>query len=197
MSGANVVDVGAALDARIAEVVERFPIGLEVHRISWQSDLVKESIYAFMFNLLQAVAIVLVVLAVTMGVRMGVIIGLSGLVLAILGTFVVMAIVGIDLQRVSLGALVIAMGMMVDNAIVVADGMVVRMQQGMDRREAAIESATQPAWPLLGATVVASLAFLPIFASPESTGEYARSLFQVVADRRCSSRGCSPRPPPR
>jgi multidrug efflux pump subunit AcrB len=181
LSGTNVVEVGRALDEKLAELEARLPIGIDVHRISWQSDMVLESIRGFMINLIEAVLIVLVVLALTMGLRMGVIIGVSGLVLAILGTFMVMAVMGIDLQRVSLGALVIAMGMMVDNAIVVADGIVVRMQNGMDRRSAAIESATQPAWPLLGATVVASMAFYPIFASPESTGEYARSLFQVVA----------------
>ena len=181
MGGTNVVEVGAALDRRIAEIVADFPIGIEVHHISWQSDLVSDSIFDFMINLLEAVVIVLVVLALTMGIRMGVLIGLSGLVLAILGTFIVMAIAEIDLQRVSLGALIIAMGMMVDNAIVVADGMAVRLQQGMERKKAAIESASQPAMPLLGATVVATIAFYPIFSSPESTGEYARSLFQVVA----------------
>jgi multidrug efflux pump subunit AcrB len=180
-AGTNVVEVGRALDKRIDEVVASFPIGIEVERISWQSDLVRQSIQDFMINLLESVAIVLVVLAATMGIRMGVIIGVSGLVFAILGTFMVMAVAGIDLQRVSLGALVIAMGMMVDNAIVVADGIVVRMQQGMERKKAAIEAATQPAWPLLGATLVASMAFYPIYSSPESTGEYARSLFQVVA----------------
>jgi multidrug efflux pump subunit AcrB len=181
LSGTNVVEVGARLDAKLRELMARYPIGLEVHRISWQSELVNESIRGFMLNLAEAVAIVFVVLALTMGMRMGVIIGVSGLVVAILGSFMVMAVWGIDLQRVSLGALVIAMGMMVDNAIVVADGFVVRLQQGVDRKRAAIESAGQPAMPLLGATVVACMAFYPIFASPESTGEYARSLFQVVA----------------
>ena len=157
------------------------PVGIEVVKISWQSDLVDESILAFMINLIEAVLIVLVVLALTMGIRVGIIIGVSGLVFPILGTFIVMAIMGIDLQRISLGALIIAMGMMVDNAIVVADGIMVRLQQGMDRKKAAIESASQPSIPLLGATVVACMAFYPIFASPFSTGEYARSLFIVVA----------------
>ncbi len=181
LGGTNVVEVGQRLDARLNELMARYPIGLDVDRISWQSELVLESIRGFMVNLLQAVAIVFAVLALTMGVRMGVIIGASGLVLAILGTFMVMLVWGIDLQRVSLGALVIAMGMMVDNAIVVADGFVVRLQQGVDRKQAAIECASRASMPLLGATVVASMAFYPIFASPESTGEYARSLFQVVA----------------
>jgi len=180
-SGVNAVHVGRAVERRIDELAEVIPAGIELHKISWQSDLVADSIRAFMINLGQAVGIVLVVLALTMGVRMGVIIGLSGLVFAILGTFIFMAIWDIDLQRVSLGALIIAMGMMVDNAIVVADGFAVRLQKGMDRTKAAIEAARQPAWPLLGATVVATMAFYPIFASVFDTGEYAGSLFVVVA----------------
>jgi multidrug efflux pump subunit AcrB len=101
--------------------------------------------------------------------------------MTILGTFVLMAIMGVDLQRMSLGALIIAPGMMVDNALVVADGMAVRLQQGMDRKQAAIEAARQPAWPLLGATVIGLMAFYPIFASVDSAGEYCRTLFTVVA----------------
>jgi multidrug efflux pump subunit AcrB len=92
-----------------------------------------------------------------------------------------MAIMGVDLQRMSLGALIIALGMMVDNAVVVADGMVVRLQNGMDRKQAAIEAANQPALPLLGATVIGALAFYPIFASEANAGEYCRTLFTVVA----------------
>ncbi len=179
-AGVNAVQVGRAVDRRIDELAEVIPAGIELHRISWQSDLVAESIRAFMINLAQAVGIVLVVLAATMGLRMAAIIGLSGLVFAILGTFIFMAVLEIDLQRVSLGALIIAMGMMVDNAIVVADGFVVRLQRGMDRTKAAIEAASQPAWALLGATLVATMAFYPIFASDYDTGEYAGSLFVVV-----------------
>ena len=181
LPGVNVVQVGRAIDKRLQEITPVMPVGLEVTKISWQSDLVAESIQVFMISLLQAVLIVLVVLALTMGIRVGLLIGVSGLVFPILGTFIVMAIMGIDLQRVSLGALIIAMGMMVDNAIVVVDNFMVRLQQGMDRTKAAIESAGQPSIPLLGATVVACMAFYPIFASPFGTGEYARSLFIVVA----------------
>ena len=180
-AGENIVRVGEAIDKRLAEMVAELPVGINVERISWQSDQVSESIRAFMISLLEAVAIVLVLLAVTMGVRAGIIIGISGLVFPILGTFVVMAIMEIDLHRVSLGALIIAMGMMVDNAIVVTDGIMVRIAQGMDREKAAIEAASGPAWPLLGATVVACMAFYPIFASTYDTGEYAGSLFTVVA----------------
>jgi multidrug efflux pump subunit AcrB len=180
-AGENVVQVGQAIDRRIAELVADLPVGITVERISWQSDQVSESIRAFMVSLLEAVAIVLALLAITMGVRAGIIIGISGLVFPILGTFIVMAIMGIDLHRISLGALIIAMGMMVDNAIVVTDGIMVRIAQGMDRKQAAIEAASGPAWPLLGATVVACTAFYPIFASTNDTGEYAGSLFTVVA----------------
>jgi len=180
-AGENVVDVGLAIDRRLNELVAELPIGIGVERISWQSDQVSESIRAFIISLLEAVAIVLALLAITMGIWPGIIIGISGLVFPIMGSFIVMAIAGIDLHRVSLGALIIAMGMMVDNAIVVTDGIMVRIAQGMDRRRAAIEAASGPAIPLLGATIVACMAFYPIFASAYDTGEYAGSLFTVVA----------------
>ena len=126
------------------------------------SDIVQDAVSGFLINFAEAVGIVLLVLTLAMGWRMGVIIG-SSLILTILGSFILMAIFGIDLQRMSLGALVIALGMMVDNSIVVADGIVVRMQNGMERKKAAIEAASQPSMPLLGATVVAVMAFYPIF----------------------------------
>ena len=179
--GANVVKVGQAIDQRINEVLAGLPAGINIERMAWQSDEVAASIKSFMINLAEAVIIVLIVLAVSMGIRMGIIIGLTGLVFAILGTFIVMWLKGIDLQRISLGALIIAMGMMVDNAIVVADGFMVRLENGMDRVKAAIESAGQPSMPLLGATVVACMAFFPIFVSKENSGEYAGSLFVVVS----------------
>lgn len=180
-SGENVVRVGQAIDRRLAELVADLPLGIGVERISWQSDQVSESISAFMISVLESVIIVLALLALTMGMRAGIIIGISGLVFPILGSFIVMAVMGIDLHRISLGALIIAMGMMVDNAIVVTDGIMVRIAAGMDRKQAAIEAASGPAWPLLGATVVACMAFYPIFASTYDTGEVAGSLFTVVS----------------
>lgn len=179
-SGGNVVDMGHALDKRIKELLVDLPVGIEIHKIAWQSDLVTESINGFMVSLVQAVLIVLVVLWLAMGWANAVIIG-AALVLTILATFVAMAILDIPLQRMSLGALVIALGMMVDNAIVVADGATVRMQKGMDKIRAVIEAASETAWPLLGATVIAVGFFLPIYLSTESTGEYCASLFEVVA----------------
>ncbi|MGD8977833.1 MAG: efflux RND transporter permease subunit [Gammaproteobacteria bacterium] len=179
VSGGNVVHTGRNIQNRIDELMSAIPIGLELHKISWQADEVTEAIRSFMVSLMQAIAIVLGVLALAMGWRMGIIIG-SALILTILATFLVMSILGIDLQRMSLGALIIALGMMVDNAIVVADGVVTRLQQGMDRKQAAIEAASGPSMPLLGATVVAVMAFYPIFASEAGAGEYCRTLFTVV-----------------
>lgn len=180
VAGANVVTVGQAIDQRLSELTADLPVGIEVRRIHWMSDIVAGAVDSFLVSFAQALGIVLVVLALSMGWRMGVIIG-GALVVTILGTFILMAMFGIDLQRMSLGALIIALGMMVDNAIVVADGMAIRLQQGMDRTRAAVEAATLPSWPLLGATVVAVMAFYPIFASTEGAGEYCRTLFSVVA----------------
>ncbi|OEH46025.1 Nickel and cobalt resistance protein CnrA [Legionella parisiensis] len=181
LSGVNAVKVGQDVDKRLEELQDKLPKGIEINKISWQSDVVAESIDAFLINLIEAVIIVLLVLAFTMGLRAGMIIGVSGLILAILGTFIIMLLLHIDLQRVSLGALIIAMGMMVDNAIVVVDGFMSRLQQGIPREKAAVDAAQISAWPLLGATVVASMAFFPIFASTYDTGEYAGSLFTVIA----------------
>lgn len=180
VSGVNAVDLGRAIDARLEELIEDLPIGIEVHRISWQSDLVDESIDNFMVNLAQAVIIVLVVLWIAIGFRSAMVVGLCGLVFTIITTFLFMKMFGIDLQRMSLGALVISMGMMVDNAIVVADGMIVRLQRGMDKTKAAIEAGSLPSLPLLGATVIAVMTFYPIAASDESAGEYCATLFSVV-----------------
>ncbi|HIF52156.1 MAG TPA: efflux RND transporter permease subunit [Thiotrichaceae bacterium] len=177
--GTNVVTMGHKVADRLDELIAELPIGIEVQRVHWQADIVDASIQGFFINLTEAILIVLVVLAASMGLRMGIIIG-TALILTILGTFIIMSMMGIDLQRMSLGALVIALGMMVDNSIVVADGFVSRLQKGMDRTKAAIEAATLPSMPLLGATVVAVMAFYPIIASTESVGEYCGSLFMVV-----------------
>ena len=184
--GINIVEMGRRVDQRLKELIPILPVGIEFHKVHWQSDVVAEAVNGFIINFAQAVGIVLVVLTLFMGWRMGLIIGMA-LVATILASFILMAIFEIDLQRMSLGALVIALGMMVDNAIVVADGYVVRLNRGMDPKKAAIEAANLPAWPLLGATVVAVMAFYPIFASTEAAGEYCRTLFSVVAISLLSS----------
>jgi multidrug efflux pump subunit AcrB len=181
LAGVNAVAVGKRIDKKLHELTRFLPIGVGINKISWQSDIVAQSINDFMINLIEAIVIVLIVLAVTMGFKAGLLIGITGLLMPILATFIIMSMAGIDLQRVSLGAMIIAMGMMVDNAIVVADGYMVKVNQGMEKIKAAIEAASVPSLPLLGATIVACMAFYPIFASTYDTGEYARSLFQVVA----------------
>jgi len=185
-SGLNIVDLGRDLDKKIDELLHALPIGIELNRMHWQSEVVDAAVSSFLISFAEAVAIVLIIITLFMGWRMGVIIGCS-LICTILASFILMAVFGIDLQRMSLGALIIALGMMVDNAIVVADGFAMRLQQGMDRKKAAIESATSPAIPLLGATIVAVMAFYPIFASVEGAGEYCRTLFTVVAIALLSS----------
>ncbi|MCP4954052.1 MAG: efflux RND transporter permease subunit [Photobacterium aquimaris] len=178
-TGGNVIETGSNLDSALIALEKRLPAGITLNKISWQSDLVNTATDNFMISLMQAVFIVVGVLLLSMGLRMGLLIG-ANLMVVIMATFLVMAAMGIDLHRVSLGSLIIAMGMMVDNAIVVAEGYVIRVQQGMDKMKAAVESAGKPMLPLLGATVIACMAFYPVFASPANAGEYGRSLFLVV-----------------
>jgi len=179
-SGGNVVNLGDAIDARLDELSTLIPVGVEIERVYYQPEFVTDSINSFIINLIEALAIVIVILMIFMGVRSGLLIGFI-LLVTVAGTFVFMSMLGIDLQRISLGALIIALGMLVDNAIVVVDGMLVRIENGMDRIKAAGEVVTQNMYPLLGATLVAIMAFAAIGLSKDSTGEYCRSLFQVIS----------------
>jgi multidrug efflux pump subunit AcrB len=178
-AGGNVVLTGANLDKRLEEILQEIPAGVDVEKFFWQSDLVAESIDGFVISLVEAVLIVLAVIAISMGWRMGLVIGWA-LIVTILGTFLVMKIMGMSLERISLGALVVALGMMVDNAIVVADNYAIRLKRGMKPIKAAIESAATPGTALLAATIVAIMAFYPVFAAPTGAGEYGRGLFIVV-----------------
>ncbi|MDD4365882.1 MAG: efflux RND transporter permease subunit, partial [Synergistales bacterium] len=177
--GGNVITMGEAVKRRLAELEPQIPLGMDLGLIYYQSDTVKEAINNFVVNLIEALAIVIALLLVFMGLRTGLLIG-AILLLTILATFVAMKVAAIDLQSISLGALIIALGMLVDNAIVVADGMLVRIEGGQDRNGAAEDVVSQTQLPLLGATFIAILAFAPIGLSPDSTGEFCRTLFQVV-----------------
>jgi multidrug efflux pump subunit AcrB len=177
--GGNVVTMGAALREKFYEIENRIPLGIDFGIVSLQSDSVTTAINGFVVSLLQAVVIVVVVLLFFMGLRSGLLIGFV-LFLTIAGSFIFMSASGVLLERISLGALIIALGMLVDNAIVVVDGMLVRIQQGMDRSKAAVAVVKQTAWPLLGATVIAVLAFAAIGTSQDNTGEYTRSLYTVI-----------------
>lgn len=175
----NIVEVGRQIDEKLRQLQESLPIGMELHRISWQSAIVNESISGFVLSMIESIAIVLIVLLIPSGIRMGGIIGLD-LVLTILATFLYMYFMKIPLERMSLGALIIAMGMMVDNSIVISDAIAVNLRKGMDRFQAAVTATAAPALPLLFATIIAVMSFYPIYASEGSTGEYCRTLFIVV-----------------
>ncbi len=179
LMGGNVVTMGEAVEKRLDELENLIPHGMELEVITLQSASVTKAINGFLVNLLEAVVIVVIVLLFTMGLRSGLIIGFI-LVLTIAATFVVMGKYQITLERISLGALIIALGMLVDNAIVVVDGMKVRMEKGMDGLEAAKEVVGQNSIPLLGATAVAVLAFASIGGMDNGTGEYCRSLYYVI-----------------
>lgn len=178
-AGENVVEVGRAIDRRINELQEIIPVGMELKSIYHQPAEVEKSVNGFLVSLAQAVGIVLVVLLLFMGLRVGIIIG-AVLLITVAGTLLIMQLQGIELQRISLGALVIALGMLVDNAIVVAEGMLVRMQSGMNAIQAARESVGKTIWALLGGTLIGILAFSAIGLSPDNTGEFANSLFYVI-----------------
>ncbi len=178
-SGVNVVEVGAKLESRLAEIEYQRPLGMEVNTVYNQPAEVENSVNSFIVSLLEAIGIVIVVLLVFMGLRSGLLIGLI-LLLTVLGTFIFMKLFAIDLQRISLGALIIALGMLVDNAIVVTEGILIGLKQGKSKRQAAMAIVGQTKWPLLGATVIAVTAFAPIGLSSDATGEFAGSLFYVL-----------------
>lgn len=181
VAGGNVVDMGDAVKKRLAELESQRPLGMELHPISLQSDSVRASVTNFIDNLIAAVVIVFIVLLVFMGIRSGVIIGFV-LLLTVAGTLCIMLIDNIAMQRISLGALIIALGMLVDNAIVVTDGILERLKKNPDEDKATIVSdiVDSTKWPLLGGTVVGIFAFSAIGLSPSDMGEYAGSLFWVI-----------------
>ncbi|GGF77530.1 Multidrug efflux pump subunit AcrB [Mameliella alba] len=175
----NIVEVGKSVDARLAEIMRDVPAGVELHPIYQQHVVVDEASNAFLLNLAMSVAIVVIVLALFMGWRAAVVVGAT-LLLTVVGTVFLMAIFGIEMERISLGALIIAMGMLVDNAIVVAEGMQGDMAKGKSARDAAEDVAKKTQTPLLGATVIGIMAFAGIGLSPDATGEFLFSLFAVI-----------------
>jgi multidrug efflux pump subunit AcrB len=177
--GGNVVTMGEALAERVAELEHLRPHGVEFDVIALQSREVTMAIDTFTINLIESVAIVIVVLLLFMGVRSGAIIG-AVLILTISGTFILMDMDDIALQRISLGALVIALGMLVDNAIVIIDGTLNGLGKGQTARAAAVTTVRQTAVPLLIATLIAIASFAAIGTSQDATGEYCGSLYKVL-----------------
>lgn len=177
--GGNVVTMGRAVARRMRELTAETPVGIEVEVISHQATSVETAVNGFVVNLVESVALVIAVLFFTMGLRSGVVIGMV-LVLTVLATVFVMDLAGIVFERISLGAFIIALGMLVDNAIVITEAVLVAERRGESRRKAAVEVVRQTQFALLGGTAIAILSFAPIGASQDATGEYCRSLFLVI-----------------
>jgi len=179
-SGENIIVVGERVEEKLAELKSQIPAGISFEKVFFQSEKVSESINGFMWNLVISVLIVIIVLIFTMGLRGGIIIG-SGLILTILATFPLLLTADGTLQRISLGAFIVAMGMLVDNAIVVLDGILIEKNNGRKSKQTYTKSAKQTAIPLLGATIIAIAAFFPVYLSPDTAGTYVRDLFVVLA----------------
>lgn len=178
-AGENVIAVGRRLDKKVYALLPSVPVGMHMATVYDQPQEVEASVGGFIVSVGQAVAIVIVVLLLFMGLRTGIVIG-AVLLITVAGTLFVMNIYEIELQRISLGALVIALGMLVDNAIVVAEGMQIRMESGMKPTQAASEAVGKTMWALLGGTIIGILAFSAIGLSTDNTGEFASSLFYVI-----------------
>lgn len=178
-AGAQVPKLGEAVNAKIAEILPNIPAGMTIEKLYDQPAQVTAAVDSFLANLWAAVAIVVVLLLLFMGLRSGLLMG-AVLLFTILGTLLLMKIFEIEFHSVSLAAMIIALGMLVDNAIVIADGMLVRLQTGQGGERAAEEIVGLTMWPLFGATIIAVLAFMPIGFSPDSTGEFCFSIFSVV-----------------
>ncbi|MDV7143078.1 efflux RND transporter permease subunit [Tropicimonas sp. TH_r6] len=179
LASENIVAVGERVDARLAELDAEIPFGVELSPIYQQHVVVDQSVNDFLESLALSVGIVVVVLALAMGWRAAIVVGAT-LLLTVVGTVFFMNMFAIELERISLGALIIAMGMLVDNAIVVAEGMQVAMLHGRKGPAAADEATKKTQVPLLGATVIGIMAFAGIGTSPDATGEFLFSLFAVI-----------------
>lgn len=179
LTSENIVAVGARIEARLAELASLLPVGVGIHPIYEQHRVVDAANASFVESLAISVGVVVGVLALFMGWRAAVVVG-GSLFATVMATFPFMALFAIEVERISLGALIIAMGMLVDNAIVVADGMQVEMRKGRRAADAAAEVARRTQVPLLGATIIGIMAFAGIGLSPDASGEFLFSLFAVI-----------------
>ncbi|QRM57488.1 efflux RND transporter permease subunit [Sinorhizobium sp. BG8] len=179
-TGANLLEFGKALEQRMDGIIEELPIGVDVHRVSDQPAVVEEAVSGFTQALFEAIAIVLAISFLSLGFRAGLVVAISiPLVLAI--TFLVMAYTGISLQRISLGALIIALGLLVDDAMIAVEMMVARLEAGDDLRKAATYVYTSTAFPMLTGTLVTVAGFIPIGLNNSAAGEFTFTLFVVIA----------------
>ncbi len=177
--GGNVLKLGDHLQAETTRLRAELPVGMELHQVADQPAVVKRNVNEFMMSLLEALAIVLAVSFLFLGLRTGLVVALSiPVVLAV--TFLLMKPAGIDLQRISLGALIIALGLLVDDAIIAVEMMVVKMEQGWEKARAAAFAYTSTAFPMLTGTLITAAGFLPVGFAKSAAGEYTFSIFAVV-----------------
>jgi len=177
--GGDVIRLGEQLNATVKHVQSNLPVGVQIHAVSDQPRVVEESVHEFKKSLAEAVIIVLIVSFFSLGMRTGMVVALCiPLVLAV--TFLVMYFLDIELQRISLGALIIALGLLVDDAIISVEMMALKLEQGWDRFRAATYAYTATAFPMLTGTLITAAGFLPVGFAKSGSGEYVFSLFQVV-----------------
>ncbi len=177
--GANVVKLGEAVDEKLSKIEVKRPIGMTLHEFYHQGKIVNASIQSFAWNVVAALAIVFLTLLIFMGFRSGIVMGATVL-LTMAATLLIMWVAGIPMHRISLGALVISLGMLVDNGVVVTDGILVGIEKGRSKLSVAKEVAAKNWKPLLGGTLVGIIAFAPIGFAPGDTAEFTGSLFWVV-----------------
>ena len=176
----DVVAVGDAVAEHLKEMEQLFPIGMELKTIYPENQIANEANNGFILNLIESLLIVIVIIFLVMGSRAGMLVG-SSLLFSVGGTLLIMLIWGVGLNRTSLAAFIIAMGMLVDNAIVVTDNAQVGIKRGLSRYQALVDGATKPQWSLLGATFIAVCSFLPMYLAPASVAEIVKPLFIVLA----------------
>ncbi|GGE85252.1 efflux RND transporter permease subunit [Stappia taiwanensis] len=177
--GGNVLELGERLAEKVSQIRTRLPLGAELHQVSNQPEVVEEAIGEFLLKFVAAISIVLLVSFLSLGFRTGIVVALS-VPLTLAGTFLVMLQMGIDLERISLGALILSLGLLVDDAIVAIEMMVVKIEQGWDRYRAATFAWESTAFPMLTGTLVTAAGFLPVGFAKSSAGEYAGGIFWVV-----------------
>lgn len=181
LSGTDITQLGKKVEECVTQLSHnRLPAGIELHKVFFQPDRVNDSLNDFWINLIESVVIVILLLIVFMGWRSGLIIGFN-LIIIVLGSILILNFTGGTLQRVSLASFVLAMGMLVDNAIVLLDGILIDKQKGLSEKEYLTRIGKKTAMPLLGATLIAILAFFPIYLSPDTAGIYVHDLFVVLA----------------
>ena len=176
----DVVKTGEEVRGKLDQLLPLMPVGIELITLYPEDQIAREANNGFILNLVESLAIVIFIILIVMGARAGMLIG-SSLLFSIGGTLLVMQFIGVGLNRTSLAAFIIAMGMLVDNAIVVTDNAQIAIRRGMSRREALIRGATLPQWGLLGATLIAIFSFLPLYLAPSAVAEIVKPLFVVLA----------------